>query len=671
MHRTSLFGASECGQRASNQDAFLARSFTNGLTVLAVADGMGGLKGGEIASSLAIEAVLKTCLEFQGDTGPAPLKTLLSEIFEDASQLIIDETSKDPSLLGMGTTLSCMIMQGNRCAWANLGDSRIYRLRNGEMDLLTVDHTYVQSQIQRYGEIAMHEAARYSHILEKALDGSPRQPDLFPIDSDAEFMREGDLFLLCTDGLIADKVETDTQNLAWLVIGTKDLEAAAEELISHALESGSSDNITVVLAEHGSVQRVLENHDTETAQKRGNLVSEKKAAGAHAKMAGQIQRSGNYRPAMVNAKSKRKINPFRDFLLPVAILLLISIIGVLAAEQLGFWPAVSKSGDTERISQSPEIQSSTQGPSGQGRWVDPDSLRNVLHPTTKDEIKSEDPNESAKKPVIKFPDENGMPASRSKTRAQKPDSTGTGKVAIAIPEASGKDPGLTPAADAAPQKTGTTVPVFAEDVADFDGNLYKTVVIGKQIWMAENLRTVHFNDGVPIAYMPDARDWQKKNQPGYCWYGNNIVQNRESDGALYNWYVVNSGKLCPAGYHVPSDKEWLMLELHLGFTDEQALSKGFRGLDQGEGLKKNSVKAWNLAGDDRVNSTGFSAIPGGVRNGANSYYNYRNADGFWWTSTPGGVNASFFRQLSNKNGGIGRDLMDHRSGMSVRCVKDE
>jgi hypothetical protein len=91
-------------------------------------------------------------------------------------------------------------------------------------------------------------------------------------------------------------------------------------------------------------------------------------------------------------------------------------------------------------------------------------------------------------------------------------------------------------------------------IADVDGNLYKTIQIGTQIWMAENLKTTRFNDGAPIPYVTDDIEWEKLTTPGYCWYDNDPSSFKDIYGALYNWYAVNTYKLCPIGWHVPTNE---------------------------------------------------------------------------------------------------------------------
>ena len=101
-------------------------------------------------------------------------------------------------------------------------------------------------------------------------------------------------------------------------------------------------------------------------------------------------------------------------------------------------------------------------------------------------------------------------------------------------------------------------------VTDVDGNTYKTVIIGTQVWMAENLKTTKYNDGIQIPLVTDPITWINLKSAAYCWYNNDLATNKNIYGAIYNWLVVNTGKLCPIGWHVPSDTEWTTLTTFLG-----------------------------------------------------------------------------------------------------------
>jgi len=193
-------------------------------------------------------------------------------------------------------------------------------------------------------------------------------------------------------------------------------------------------------------------------------------------------------------------------------------------------------------------------------------------------------------------------------------------------------------------------------VVDIEGNTYRTVVIGTMEWMAENLRTTKLNDGTPISFVPDASGWNSSTftYPGYCWYNNDSV----SYGALYNWYSVNTGKLCPAGWHVPSDDEWSATTDFLGGKDVA-----------GGKLKEKGLSHWFSPNAGATNESGFTALPGGYRYPIGSF-NGIGRFGYWWTSTSFSEGEAYYRSMSNSYPNIDRSSSSKKSGMSVRCVKD-
>jgi len=194
---------------------------------------------------------------------------------------------------------------------------------------------------------------------------------------------------------------------------------------------------------------------------------------------------------------------------------------------------------------------------------------------------------------------------------------------------------------------------------DADTNNYATVTIGNQVWMAENLKTTVYNDGSSIPLVTGSTDWAFLSTPGYCWYSNYT-------GALYNWYAVNTAKLAPVGWHVPTDDEWKQLEMELGMIQEQANATGPRGTNQGAQLKSQS--GWNSNGNGS-NTSGFSALPGGCRYSNGGFY-VLGAGGYWWTSTQFSTTDAWDRIMSSDNDIVYRfdNLKTH--GFSVRCVKD-
>jgi uncharacterized protein (TIGR02145 family) len=205
-----------------------------------------------------------------------------------------------------------------------------------------------------------------------------------------------------------------------------------------------------------------------------------------------------------------------------------------------------------------------------------------------------------------------------------------------------------------------------EQVTDASGNVYNTVIIGTQVWMAENLKTTKYNDGTDIPLVTDIATWAALSTPGYCWYNNDEANYKTTYGALYNWYTVNTGKLCPSGWHVPTDSEWKTLEMYLGLTQAEADAEVFRGTDQGTQLK--NTTGWNSGGNG-TNTSDFSALPGGFRLN-DGFFNYVGTNGYWWSSTKYGTGGAWGRNLHSSYGWVYRYDFSKQDGFSVRCLRD-
>jgi uncharacterized protein (TIGR02145 family) len=191
-------------------------------------------------------------------------------------------------------------------------------------------------------------------------------------------------------------------------------------------------------------------------------------------------------------------------------------------------------------------------------------------------------------------------------------------------------------------------------LSDVDGNTYKTIMIGDQTWMAENLRTSKYNDGLIIPRIVEESDWFKLSTPGYSWY-NNVSVNY---GAIYNWYTVNTGKLCPAGWHVPSDAEWTTLTNYLG---GEAVA--------GKKQKETGIAHWTSPNTGSTNESGFTALPGGYRNYSGGFGNI-NRSGYWWSAAEKSSSDAYFRAMNYSYSNVDRSSSNKRSGLSVRCIQD-
>jgi protein phosphatase len=256
----SAHGTTFPGRRDVNQDDILHFYPSPDSFFLGVADGMGGVAGGQIASQTVLQTVESVLRDkFEEEVHPEDLKEVLNAAFEQAQASIREITEKDPSLEGMGTTLTCVLGCDNRFIAGNLGDSRVYYLNDGEIHQVTEDHSYLREFQKEAGEdnIDPEFVEQYGHIINKTLDGSGDEPDFFPKEESAFELKGEDGFLLCSDGLIVEKLQDQEQLFKSYMLGTPDLQTAAESLVSLAYYSGSTDNISAVLAEAGTLEREL------------------------------------------------------------------------------------------------------------------------------------------------------------------------------------------------------------------------------------------------------------------------------------------------------------------------------------------------------------------------------------------------------------------------------
>jgi uncharacterized protein (TIGR02145 family) len=204
---------------------------------------------------------------------------------------------------------------------------------------------------------------------------------------------------------------------------------------------------------------------------------------------------------------------------------------------------------------------------------------------------------------------------------------------------------------------------YTDTLSDIDGNVYYTITIGSQTWMAENLKTTKYNDNTAIPLVTFDHAWSSLSKPGYCWYNNDAEAYKESDGALYNWFAVDTisnefKNVCPAGWHVPDNAEWTVLSTFLGGESVA-----------GGKLKESGYNNWQSPNTDATNESGFTALPGGGR-----YYDGRFSSigtiGGWWTSTEILTTHARGRYLYNDHNLIYSGSGDKRDGFSVRCLKD-
>lgn len=221
--------------RPQNEDSFLESPERS---LFAVADGMGGHAAGEVASHLAIEVLERTVAETSTELTRAER---LWRAVAGANDAIIARADEDTGLAGMGTTLTVVLADGPSATVAHVGDSRLYRLRSGRLECLTSDHTVVQRYVD-VGQISEVQARTHPmrHILTRALG---MDEDL-EVDVFEETLEEGDLLLLCSDGLTG---MVDDDDLEAVLSQSAPLEDLARQLVEGANARGGEDNITVVL----------------------------------------------------------------------------------------------------------------------------------------------------------------------------------------------------------------------------------------------------------------------------------------------------------------------------------------------------------------------------------------------------------------------------------------
>lgn len=196
-------------------------------------------------------------------------------------------------------------------------------------------------------------------------------------------------------------------------------------------------------------------------------------------------------------------------------------------------------------------------------------------------------------------------------------------------------------------------------MTDQDGNVYKTVTIGTQTWMAENLRTNKYNDGTAIPNITDDDEWRGLSTGAFCNYNNTInTDTIATYGRLYNWFAVNTGKLAPKGWHVPTDAEWSALTTYLGGESVA-----------GGKLKEIDTTHWASPNTSATNESGFTALPGGYRDYTGTYDDI-GFGGYWWSATESTAASAWGRVMDGNYSYVVRDSYGKEVGFSVRCVRD-
>jgi len=199
--------------------------------------------------------------------------------------------------------------------------------------------------------------------------------------------------------------------------------------------------------------------------------------------------------------------------------------------------------------------------------------------------------------------------------------------------------------------------VFAQTATDINGNVYNIITIGTQDWLQENLKTTKLTDGTPISLVSDNTLWASSTTAAYCWYGNDQGLYGNTYGPLYNWYTVNTEKLCPSGWHVPNNDEWQTLVDFLGGASVA-----------GNKLKEAGTTHWYIPNTGATNESGFTALPGGQRGAFGGFDLVKGTATFWTSTSTSPLNAEtwalFYHSGYCQNVGDGKE-----AGKSVRCIK--
>ena len=209
-------------------------------------------------------------------------------------------------------------------------------------------------------------------------------------------------------------------------------------------------------------------------------------------------------------------------------------------------------------------------------------------------------------------------------------------------------------------------------LTDIDGNVYQTVKIGKQTWMAENLKVTRYRNGDPIPNVTDGAEWCEKETGARCAFDSD-ENNANVYGYLYNWYAVtDSCNIAPVGWHVPTDEEWKELEIALGMSPSEADDAAWRGTNEGSKLAGRS-DLWDdgsLETNAVFDESSFSALPVGYRNGNDGSFKYFGHYANFWSSTEYNFDLARQRTVDYNRSDVSRRHPNKRYGFSIRLVRD-
>jgi len=220
------------------------------------------------------------------------------------------------------------------------------------------------------------------------------------------------------------------------------------------------------------------------------------------------------------------------------------------------------------------------------------------------------------------------------------------------------------------KKSTTEAEPDPKTVTDIDGNVYNTIRIGNQLWTMENLKVTRYRNGDPIFNLTDNNTLEDPSAGALCAYDND-TNNVAIYGYLYNGFAVeDSRNLAPKGWHVPTDEEWKVLEMHLGMSQSVVDEKDYRGTDEGGQLKETGTVHWNSPNTGATNESKFSALPGGYRYDYDGAFGGLNTNAGFWNSTEENSTHLGYRYLAYDRSNNLRSTRDKACWFSVRLIWD-
>ena len=196
-----------------------------------------------------------------------------------------------------------------------------------------------------------------------------------------------------------------------------------------------------------------------------------------------------------------------------------------------------------------------------------------------------------------------------------------------------------------------------------------TVTICSQIWLTKNLSTSKYKNGDSIPHVTDSAAWLSLTTGAWCWYKNDSATYAATYGKLYNWYAANDPRgLAPTGYHIPTDLEWNVLVKCIDAAADTSLS--IQSTTAGGALKEAGTLNWVTPNTGATNSSGFTALPGGLRSSTNSAFLNLGSYAYFWTASESDLTSAKYHRLYSQDANAYRNTRPKTAGLSVRCIKD-